>query len=375
MALVLKSNQVATASLGNVNGIKGSQDWVIFLDFENEIYQTKSAGTISQNYSISDVVSVSRSNLAGNPITISRNGIEKNITSLTEIRTALLRNKHFGLLVEDLNENFFRNSDSPVTQVVSLPASTQPIVVSCIGSGQVVVSGDVIGTGQMVVENTPKIFKRNNTSSPLDLSVTVTGTLSHVQVELATGAHTASSKVTTGATSATRAREIAKLKQNLVDSLITDKSKYTVVVQTVDYNRAMNNPGYDVCSRLSLENSNTKMMVFAGNGLVGNYYGQSRSYIDNALDKNPSAIQLTPLGTPIAFTQAVSFNGTDFLGATNGVVHNPINATSRSLDQIMLGPGYGSPIGVNGLRGIVTKLVVYNRVLSAADLVEISKSW
>ena len=31
--------------------------------------------------------------------------------------------------------------------------------------------------------------------------------------------------------------------------------------------------------------------------------------------------------------------------------------------------------GVSGLRGIVTKLVVYDRVLSDAELVEISKSW
>ena len=41
MATVFKSDKVATASMGNINGIKGPQDFALFLDFENGIYESK----------------------------------------------------------------------------------------------------------------------------------------------------------------------------------------------------------------------------------------------------------------------------------------------------------------------------------------------
>ena len=69
MTLVLKSDKKATASLGNINGINGSQDWAMFFDFENEIYATKKSGLLKQDYKLEDVVEATRSSLGGSPIT------------------------------------------------------------------------------------------------------------------------------------------------------------------------------------------------------------------------------------------------------------------------------------------------------------------
>mgnify|MGYP003587978637 CR=1 FL=1 len=131
MTLILKSDKKATASLGHINGIKGSQDWAMFFDFENEIYATKKSGLLKQDYKLTDVVEASRANLNGAPISISKDVVEKVITSTTEIRTALLKNGRFGLLAEDINQNFFINSNAPANQSITLPTSSVKIVASC----------------------------------------------------------------------------------------------------------------------------------------------------------------------------------------------------------------------------------------------------
>lgn len=376
MALVLKSNRVATASLGNINGINEKQDWSIFLDFENEIYQTKKNGIVNQNYLLSDVVEVSRANLNGAPISISKNGIERNIISTTEIRTALLKNGRFGLLVEDINENFFKNSATPVTQQITLPANTFPIVVSCIGSGSVTVTGGISESGLVVTNSSPKVFSRVSTNTTTDITVTVAGTLSHVQVELGTGIHTASSKVTTTSVNATRAREIAKVKKPLFSDIVKNNSAFTVVIQTVDYDVADNQSKNTEVNRLSLENSNKKLMTTSGNGGSSKYFSRFRFYTDNALTKSsPISLLDSTNDRFYAYTDAISLvSGTSY-GASNGVFNTGVSTGVISVTDLVLGAGYGSPIGMNGLRGIVTKLAVYDRVLSDVELIAISKSW
>ena len=139
MTLILKSDKKATSSLGNINGINGVQDWSMFLDFENEIYATKSGGVTTTNYALTDVVEASRANLTGAPISISKSAVESQISSTTAIRTALLKNGRFGLLTEDLNTNYFLNSATPGNQTATLPASLLKIIASCEGTGSLTI--------------------------------------------------------------------------------------------------------------------------------------------------------------------------------------------------------------------------------------------
>ena len=379
MTLILKSDKKATASLGNINGIKGPQDWTMFFDFENEHYATKQAGVLKQDYKLADVVEATRVNMAGSPITISKDGTEKAVTSTTEIRTALLKNGRFGLLAEDLNTNYFLNSATPANQTVTLPASSVRIVASCEGSGSLTITGDIVGAPITVTANTPKVMDRLSASAACNLNIAVSGTLTHAQIELATGMQTATSKVKTGATSTTRDRELVKVKKSLFDSIITNKSALTVLIQTIDYNPVVNQSGASLCQRLTLV-SGSALKIMRGGGIHSNLQLNSLSY--QYVGSTPSntlqtlAGVWTSQGRFVARNQACTLDGNTLRSAFNGVAENTLGINNPFLvDEIGFGYGYNSPIGVNGLRGIVTKLVVYDRVLTQDEITNLTKSW
>lgn len=379
MTLILKSDKKATASLGNINGIKGSQDWAMFFDFENEHYATKQAGVLKQDYELTDVVEASRANLIGAPISISKNGTEKAVTSTTEIRTALLKNGRFGLLAEDLNTNFFLNSSTPATQTIVMPAAATKIVASCEGSGSLTITGDFYGSPTTVTADTPKVMERLSNTTACNLNITVSGTLTHAQIELATGMQTATSKVKTGATSATREREFVKIKKSLFDSIITNKSALTVLIQTMDYNPVVNQAGASECQRLTLASGlNLKIMRASGinsnlqlNSLSYQYVGSTRTLTSQTFNG-----VWTRQGRFVARNQACTLDGNTLRSAFNGVAENTLGVNNPfPVDEIGFGYGYNSPIGVNGLRGIVTKLVVYDCVLTQDEITNLTKSW
>jgi len=379
MTLILKSDKTATVSMGNVSGIRGPQDWAMFFDFENELYATKKAGLLKQDYLLADVVEATRPNLNGAPISISKGGTEKTVASTTEIRTALLKNGRFGLLAEDINQNFFLNSSAPATQTVLMLASATKIVASCEGTGSLTITGDIVGSPITVTSNTPSIMTRLSSSTACNLNITVNGSLNHAQIELATGAQTATSKVTTTATSTSRERELVKVKSSLFNSIITNKSALTVLIQTMDYNPVVNQAGASFCQYLSLV-SGSSLKIMRESGIDSNLKLTSRSYhYVGSTPSNPSQTlngTWTSQGRFVARNQACTLDGDTLRSAFNGVAENTLAINNPfSVDEIGFGYGYNSPIGVNGLRGIVTKLVVYDRVLSQAEITELTNSW
>lgn len=379
MTVIIKSDKKATVSMGNVNGINGPQDWAMFFDFENELYATKQAGLLKQDYKLADVVEASRPSLVGAPISISKDGVEKVITSTTEIRTALLKNGRFGLLAEDINENFFINSDAPATQTVVMPPSFTRLVASCEGSGSLTITGDIYGAPITVTSDTPKVMVRLSSETACNLNIVVNGSLNHAQIEIATGMHTATSKVKTGATSVTRARELVKVKKSLFDSIIANKSALTVLIQTIDYNPVVNQTQSCVCHRLTLiSGSDLKIMRVSGYSSDLRLNSLSYQYVGSTPSSNLQTLNgvWTSQERFVARNQACTLDGNTLRSAFNGVAEDTLEINSPFIvDEIGFGHGYYAPIGVNGLRGIITKLVVYDRVLTQAEITEISKSW
>ena len=379
MTVIIKSDKKATVSMGNVNGINGPQDWAMFFDFENELYATKKAGLLKQDYKLADVVEASRESMGGAPISISKDGVEKAVTSTTEIRTALLKNGRFGLLAEDINQNFFLNSSAPATQTVVMPASAVRIVASCEGTGSLTITGDIVGAPITVTADTPKVMDRLSAAAACNLNIAVSGTLTHAQIELATGMQTATSKVKTGATSAVRGRELVKVKKSLFDSIIANKSALTVLIQTIDYNPVVNHVAASISQRLTLV-SGSDLKIMRGSGIHSNLKLSSLSYqYVGSTPSNPLQTlngTWTSQGRFVARNQACALDGNILRSAFNGVAENTLEINSPFLvDEIGFGYGYSSPIGVNGLRGIVTKLVVYDRVLTQSEITELTKSW
>lgn len=378
MTVIIKSDKKATVSMGNVNGINGPQDWAMFLDFENELYATKRAGLLKQDYKLTDVVEASRQNLSGAPISISKDGVEKAVTSTTEIRTALLKNGRFGLLAEDVNENFFLNSSAPATQTIVMTASVTRIIASCEGAGSLTITGDIVGAPITITADTPKTLERLSGTTACNLNIVVKGTLTHAQIELATGAQTATSKVKTTSTSAVRARELVKVKQSLFNSIIQNKSAFTVLVQTIDFNGTVNQTNSAV-NRLGLEaGTNLKLLKMGGITNTGSYHGYTFQYVGSTPTNNTAVTSgsYSPTNRFHPYNNAIAINNGGIRGAFNGVaegelvIENPFNVT-----DITFGYGYNSPIARNGLRGIVTKLVVYDRVLTQSEITELTNSW
>ena len=374
MATVFKSDKVATASMGNINGIKGPQDFALFLDFENGIYESKSNNTVNRNYSLTDVLEVTRSNLSGEPISVSKQGVEKKITSTTELRTMLLANGRFGVLQEDIRQYLFLNSAAPVTQTISVPAGLGKIVVSCVGIGSVVVTGGVAETGSTVTQSTAKAFTKNATGVATNLTLTLSGSLSHVQVEVSSGATTASSKITTTGAAAFRNREFVKVKQSLFDSLIQNKTGFTVLSQTIDTNTAINSVNH-ISDRLGIDTTTGKVLAMSGVNAASNMLGYTVGFVGSTATTGTNsngASAGNQLFKP--YNNALAINNGVIKSAHNGLlkptiaVANPLTATN-----ITLGHGYDG--GYAGLNGIVTKLVVYDRILSDVEIVEITNSW
>ncbi|OAL80364.1 hypothetical protein [Acinetobacter terrae] len=374
MATVFKSDKVATVSMGNINGIKGPQDFALFLDFENGIYQSKSLGATNGNYTLTDVVEVTRSNLSGEPITVSKLGIEKKIASTTELRTMLLANGRFGVLQEDIRQNFFLNSSAPVTQTISVPAGLGKIIVSCVGTGSIVVTGDVAETNSTVTENTPKAFTKNATGVATNLTLTLSGSLSHVQVEVTSGATTASSKITTTGAAAFRNREFVKVKQSLFDSLIQNKSGFTVLSQTIDTNTAINSVNH-ASNRLGIDTTTGKVIAMSGVNAALNMLSYTVGFVGSTPTTGTNsngAIAGSQLFKP--YNNAMAINNGFIKSAHNGLLKPTIDvANPLTASGITLGHGYDG--GYAGLNGIVTKLVVYDRILSDVEIVEITNSW
>ena len=375
MSVIIKSDKKATASLGNINGLRGAQDWRMFFDFENEIYQTKQNDTINSNYALTDVVEASRSNLSGQPISIAKDGTERKISTVTDLRTALLKNGRFGLLVEEFATNYFLNSAAPVTQTITLSASAVGIIVSCEGSGSVTVTGNVTESGAVITSTTPQILTRTSSSAACNITVTVSGSLSHVQVELFTGGPmTATSKITTTTASLIRNREFVKVKQTLFDSLITNKNGFTVLAQTIDYNTVVNQAN-QVSSKVGIEAGSNKMLAMSGINPAYNLFAYTHFFNGASATTSSkgvgAAANLNDL--KLAQNNAMAFGGGKVSHAFNGITVPDLTITDPTTATNINFFSYDG--GYSGLKSIVTKLVVFDRVLSAAELVDITKSW
>lgn len=105
-------------------------------------------------------------------------------------------------LIEDASTNLFLNSDSPVTQSISTSSATYSI--SFYGTGTIVLSGSmsstVVGTGSL---NRVSVTAAATAGT---LTLTVSGSVSKVQVELK---NNATSYIPTTSTAVTRAADVA----------------------------------------------------------------------------------------------------------------------------------------------------------------------
>lgn len=377
MSLVLKSNKVATASLGNINGIRGTQDWFLFADFENQEYVKKVSGN-RVKLDLLDVLNcTSAHDLATQPITVDSYGNESIITVPNQIRT-MREDGRFGVLVEASRSNHFRNSKAPATQVITL-AGSSPIIVSCTGSGSVVVSGVSIET-KVVTEKAPQVFISSVTSGNIDITCTISGTLSHVQVERVGGFTNQSTKITsthegqTGST--TRRSDFVKLKAGLLNELLSGASCITVVMQSIPIGLVKEARASAPEAKLTVRDS-TGASTFVGANRLPDQLSARLLSCDasniSTLGVSGDRFEYTLDQKAIVHAAVLTNNAAKVSINGHGILSG-VTSTSMNLAEIDFLGGSVIP-NQQGSGSILTKLAIYKQALSDAEITEISKSW
>lgn len=375
MSLALKSNNLATKSLGNVNGIMGEQDWSLFLDFENGQYLKKLNNIKSELQEAEVLTCSSNKSLASRPMTMDRLGNKSVITATNQLRWWQAQER-YGLLIEDSQTNFFLNSSAPATQTISNIPAGSLMIASCIGPGSLIVSGDGITT-TTVTEKTP--FAIPPISSVRSINVQVVGSLTHAQLIRAAGIATLHTPIHTSSANRVSGADIVEIKQSLIAELIDKSKPVTIVYQTLPVAN-VNDPrsSYNE-SRIVVETPNlitafglTKYTnVSLANRLISTYKADS-TYQSSS---SGPAQTISDLGGTIT-TQALQVSSGAAVSSMNGgPLHKPSDAIGlNQVEKIKLAAGVTSPVHQGG-NCIFTKLAIYNRLLSDAEILQLSKSW
>lgn len=370
MSIKVKSEVQASDFLSYKYGLKVN-DWSLLYDFESDIYLKKVAGGVT-DLSGTVLVGVNRA-VTGQAQTMDRNGV-RSVAAANTTRKWKIGNR-YGLLIEDVRSNYFLNSAVPATQTITLPASANPVIVSCIGSGSVKVTGsNITESGKVITQDLPAAFYLNDLVAH-SISVECTGALNHVQVEIAGGHASASSPITTASATVTKPRDTVNLNNDyLAESLGADKS-CTIVIQTIPM------PIVDVErvsfeNQISLNSTTTSQFFLALNQRNSNNTQKAKlTYVQSNVvnaDKLSDAVKAQKWGN----VTALRLGSSQMTVACGGVMTEKVAVANSFIPNILyFGLGHPSPIGRAGLHGIVTKFAIFPRALTDLELQEATKSW
>ncbi|MDC5621372.1 hypothetical protein ACT4VH_00580 [Acinetobacter baumannii] len=371
MGLQLISKAKANVRLFNQYGLK-VDDFSLLYDFESDIYLKRINNELI-DLTGTVLVGVTR-NTTGSAQTMDRDG-NRSVAAANTARKWKVGGR-YGLLIEDVRTNYFLNSATPATQTITLPASSNPIVVSCIGSGSVTVTGtNLLNSGSEVTEQMPKAFYPKEAISHT-ITVTCSQQLTHVQVEIAGGHAGISSPITTGASIVSKPKDTANLNNTYLAEAIGTNNKFTIAVQSIPL-KLLEDSRSTYENQISLYSSTTAQILMALNQRVRSVdkhkpklsYALSNAVKTDIVGQDTSKLQKWGNVT------ALRVNG-DVVSVATGdeIISTPIDA--GFIPNVMyLGYGQASPISRAGLHGIITKLVIFPRALSDQELFDLTKSF
>lgn len=378
MTILFRSKNKASRSLGNVYGVTRSKDYAALLDFNLGVYRLRDGDEYS-DISLSDAVVCER----GGP------GEYRDRDGVARIAGANVpRISHFsdhgisGLLIEPERTNYLANPFAPVTQTVSLPSSGANLyaVLSIEGTGSATMTGDVSGATVAAIEGRSQgATLVNPGSGTSSVTVTVTGSVTRFQLEVANGGGAsgphATSFMPAGVT--TRAEDRCRISDAVFARLGAGKG--TIVGHFIDTLRTPNpvtaGPGYfallnsgalsgGLHLRRSVSPANTQAVAYAVTQGTNTSAKQSSAVITGSRDT----------------TAAMSYEnaGQIMRIAVNGVGAEAAGAYSFTPTQLYLGgrgPSNYTSGGWRGFGGILTSLLIYDRAMSMEEIADVSRLW
>lgn len=376
MTLILKSDQIASNSIGNIYGINGELDFQVMLDFNRGLYRYKDAGVLKEA-TLLDVITLTRSSKAE----------YKDKTGATKVAQASEPRIHYmedvgvsGLLIESARTNLFLNPNTPVTQTIQIPntGAAQALALKVEGTGSATMSGDVTGLSRLsATEGNPQGALPVSGPATINVTVTITGSVTRCQLERtpsSTGGNYASSFIP--ADIASRAGDVVLLSNLLANKLATAK---TIVCQFVYQERLVK--GFAGSTGVfSLEDKNN---------VKGGLY-VTQSLANGSGDATQKTAVVNPSSTSIAkqnampsvdarkVTSVVTFSqgGLDTIQAVNGSAKSVEgDSLAINFNKMTIGGGDGFSSATGAAGGILTRLAIYDRKLTAEEVSRISTSW
>lgn len=373
MSLVLKSNIIATASIGNLSGINGTQDWIYFADFDNEQVK-KQANDNIEYISAADLLDNTGSlSMAAKPVTYTKSGIESYIPNAQTLRFSHAGNGQYGLLVESVaRANIFVNSAAPANQTINATATAQ-IIASVKGSGSLTLNSPNFSAPVVVTENAPKLITPINATIASVITATTSGALTHAQVErIGNSFPIVSSKITNIASPA-QLRGLDKIA--LVENVLSDikTSPFILLMKVVPPHLLANTIlASQVPTILAAETATKSNLTVLNTGMNLDATVRMSQYTPESNAVNGNSLTLSESG----FTIAAQYEGTTITTSVNG--GNPVTAqlseSIGNLTSIVLASlsNYGPATG--GIF-IIPKFVVYKKSMTSNELKQLSSSW
>lgn len=369
MTVIIKSNVASAHSVGNLHGYSGPTDYVAMLDFSRGVYFTTVGGRT--DLELSEAVSVSRSSAA--PY-VTKAGVLASVPANTPRITYLPDDKVSGLLVEAPRTNLAASASSQTINVPAASASNRVMLSyrggsASLSAGELTLEQEFTANGRTVKKYTRSV------GTAFSATLTASGASELVVCDAAFGDYTGEF----GGYSTTVASETASLSAAIV-ALLSGGSG-TVLV------RHLFNAAGATDARLTFNNIAVKSASPQGGIYAVNSYQRAgvgtMSLItapDGAAINASRTTRVSVTGTMArGYVTGVTWDG---LGDSVGIIDAGLQNRATGLGALFgvpasvnIGGDSGSITGGSRLGGIITHVVVYDRILSEAEAVVAASGW
>lgn len=375
MTLILKSNRTAAASLGNVHDYNGPADYRAMLDFHRGEYYTMTGG-VRQNYALTDAVVTTRStpgeyrDLDGNYQTAAANTPRLHYMPDLGWR---------GLLSEPSRKNLVATPASPpASQSVTVDSAStaQRIILRIWGTGDATLTATelTLESEITVTDGKVKAYTRS-VSTSFTATLAVTGTVSRVQAEIGSGQAAAPSSFYAG----TRGAETSVLGSAFAALLgaggtiaahyIAPQTPVTLSTFTSGLlsiqNSAAGLGGLHITTsqpRSGTGNGTNNLVSLASGGAINT--GTTRASLTGPYSRHQVA--------------GISVSGDDLALIHSGQAVQAIDTgytLGATADKITVAGGPAISASGGPYLGIVARVVIYDRFLTADELRKVAGTW
>lgn len=356
MTVIIKSNQVATKSMGNIFGLNVASDYSLMLDFNLSEYR-KSVKGVTTQLAFEDVIELTRKSRA----TYISPSNEVEIAEIDEPRIDYdKRSGKKGLLLEPFHIEHILDNFSAKTQTVTLVHNPRDkLILKVKGSGSATISGVVTvsdGSRSTATEGKSVLCETTKDGNAV---ITVNGTLEAISLQTASGSHGYSDKAFS-AVGVTRVEgDNCILSPTLFNELIKDRADCTILVRTIGNEISV--PDGDASSVLVyglVESASSKKGIHAtmfkgsGSRVTLRVVDESGDIVKSSLKVANDAVRNQN------FAISYDSKGSNLISSRNGEVDVLNETYSLSPGRLILG-SVSAFTKSGGLNGIITQIVVY----------------